>query len=178
LRFAKALLSALAVAFLLVSACFGQTITVRLVNGKNGKPYTHKMLRTSLFNGKIKGVSLLGWSDSVPAPSSGAPGAWIAPGWAKGVLSAGLDSNGVATFDLPKRPLPPTVCARADIPPGTVLPCARNSCFATDLVLDSGVMTGDTCEGKKKIRAQFKPKPGEIILFVRRQTFWDSPPWE
>jgi hypothetical protein len=144
--------------------CLAQTVTVHLVDGKTGLS----------FSGKVKKVSLLGWSDMVPAPSSGAPGAWIAPGWRGGLLYAPLNAKGIATFDLPEARLPPTVCARADTPPRAAVACTRNSCFPTDLVLDSGVMTGDTCEGKKKIRAQFKPKPGEMIVFVRRHTFWDS----
>jgi hypothetical protein len=166
------LLSAIAGA----APCRAQTITVHLINGKNGKPYTHEMLRTSLFNGKIKGVSLDG-ANGIASPTNRSPGSFMSPGWRNGGLSAPLDARGIATFHLPDPPLPPVVCALPDIPPGTTMVCGK-ACFPTKLVLHAGVVAGNWCEGKKKIRAQFKPKPGEIILFVRRHTFWDSPPWE
>lgn len=151
--------------------CRGQTITVRLINGKDGKPFTPSMGRTGLFSGKLKRVALDAGNVCV-SPANRVPGAFIGPGWERGFLLAPLDDDGRATFHIPKAPLPPVLSLNL-IP--AAMPCnLRPACFPTERVLRTGVATDDDRCGGEKISVQFKPKPGEIILFVRRHTFWDS----
>lgn len=134
----------------------GQQITVRLINGKTGRPF----LTTA---GKVEI-----WSyDSMPSPSNRSMNK-VAPDFQ--ILER---PDGTATFQLP-HPVPPVICANPDVPFHSLVICSDQVCFRAERVYRSGVIPANKCDPKGKLKSDFIPKPGEIILFVRRYTFWDT----
>lgn len=50
---------------------------------------------------------------------------------------------------------------------------AEAGIFPTEGVMKSGAVGKDTCDKSGKIREKFKPKPGKIVIFVKKLTLWD-----
>lgn len=155
----RSLLFAMCVVLILgAQVSSGQQITVRVINGNTGQPFITKARKVEISN-----------YDSMPSPTNRSMNK-VNPDFQ---VAEGLE--GTAAFKL-SQPYPPVVCANPDIPFHSIVVCAKRGCFWTPKVLSHGVAPKNTCDPKHKhkLEQKFTPKPGEIILFVRRYTFWDT----
>lgn len=134
------------------------TVRIRLVYAKDGKPAKHQLVILDL--GDPQHMSAQEWRDQTRSP-----GRVTGP-------------DGVATFHVPK-PFPPVVFVRYEN--GRVEGCARESLIPFRGVLLHGVTIGvdkefgGACRGDQTVIKRFAAKPGEIIVFVRKLSWWDNP---
>lgn len=138
------------------------TITVVAINGRNGKP--------------VKGIQYV-WV--YPSTRRGSPlgDCLPAPGTAAYPKCSGAETakDGTARFDL-RPPEPPFLSVDVGTPDAWDA-CSRGApemVFATKQVVKTGVVDQDTCDKSGKVRAKFKPRPGEIVIFVRKVHFWEN----
>jgi hypothetical protein len=153
---------------------WAQEIQIRVVNGRNGKPITNECVNISL--GPWHGADIV-----APTDKSGVVVLHIAQndvtadtackGWFKQARRAeGVDTISVmgdyyvACQEYGK--LAPGEHPR----PGTESETAKElvPTYSIKEILRSGIASANTCG---KFRA--KPKPGELIFFVRPRSFWE-----
>lgn len=150
-----------------------QDISIRVLNGRNGKPITDECINVSLgsWHGAdlllptTNGIAMLhirGNQITGAAPSSSCNGqAIVGPK----PFSKGVDTIAVATdyykscqeYGKIDRGEPATQELLKEIVPS----------YSINTILKDGASAGNTCG---KIRVQ--PKPGELILFVRPTHWW------
>lgn len=134
----------------------GVTVHVRLLYLKNGRPAGRRGWKIDLILG-----------DPARSPR---------------ILKATPSSNGTATFHIP-RPLPKTVFVLQE--DGLIRGCAAMPSIPLEDVLNHGVTIGvdkefgPACGGEKALRKLkgIHPKPGEIIVFVRKLHWWEKMQW-
>lgn len=163
------------------------TITVLVMDGRTGMPL--KGLPTDVSrassvrrypplrqkNGRLapSGYSISS-GDGNASSLKGAPGALPSPPGLSGVLTG---PDGVAAFSL-SPPTSPLLVVGVWPGPGEVAYCIPDftpgNVFRTDEVLRKGVVAQDTCDKTGKVPAKFKPKPGTIVFFVRKLSFWEK----
>lgn len=137
------------------TACWGQQVTVRVINGKSGKPMRGQGVFANSRDARL-------YPDIV-----GNLGPWLTK---TDQGPATTDKNGIVRFSVPP-PEPEQLSVDVGVP-SEVVPCQnRPSDFDTKEVLKSGVVAGNTCDPSGKVRAKFHPTPGEIVVFVRKLTF-------
>jgi len=154
-----ALLAALAVATGL--AVIGHpaeptTVTVRLIDARNGRPYT-------LWKGPLE-IALY----KVEPPKALRS---LAEQQANdlGTLRQVPDANGEARFALPN-PMPGVIAFL------TPLGCSHELFDAKEVVV-KGVVGKNECRTKfAKMSVRFEAKPGELIYFVAPLSFWERHP--
>jgi hypothetical protein len=134
------------------------TVRVRLVYARNGKPAKHQLVILDL--GDPQHMSALEWKDQTRSP---------------GRITG---SDGVATFRVPK-PFPSVVFVRYEN--GRVEGCARENLIPLQGVLLQGVTIGvdkefgGACGADPTIVKRFAAKPGEIVILVRKLSWWGNP---
>ncbi len=137
-----------------------EDITIRFMDGKTDKPLN------------IGRFAIWGCNGLQP-PKKGTvedcPDEWH---WA-----ASTDTDGRATFHL-RDPVPPILwvlpyplqtkaCTKAD--------WGHQGEFETQKILREGIVTQDElCDRKGKLKGEYLPKPGEVVIFNRRFTEWDN----
>lgn len=143
------------------SACASKpqpvTIRVRLLYLKNGKPAKHQLVILDLIN----------------------PQRMTARQWRYQTLSPRqyTGSDGVAIFRIPK-PLSRFVYFGIDN--GQIEGCASAPAPLLTQVLQRGVTIGvdkeygKSCKGDRSLIKRLAAKPGEIVIFVRKLTWWDN----
>ncbi len=93
------------------------------------------------------------------------------------IESATTDPDGVALFSL-SDPSPLVVWVDEDN--GRIEGCAKSEVIPLEAVMKLGVTIGvderfgRSCKGDRSAIEQLKAKPGEIVVFVRKLTIWDS----
>jgi hypothetical protein len=136
-----------------------EDITIRFIDGK-----TDTLLNIGHFE--------LWGCKGLPPPKRGTvadcPDEWH---WV-----ANSDTEGKATFHL-RDPLPPILSvlpAPLQTKPCTKAGWGHQDEFDTQQVLREGVVTQDEiCDPKGKLKGKHSPKPGEVVIYVRRFTEWD-----
>jgi len=134
-------------------------ITIRFIDGKTGAP---------LIVGRFQLWGCRGLEPPKRGSVEDCPKEWS---W-----QATTDAEGKATFHL-EDPLPPVLW----VIPGALQTKACTKAnwghqgdFETQQVLREGIVTQDEmCDPKGKLKGRFSPKPGEVIVFVRRFSEWD-----
>ncbi len=148
---------ALGIGLAAIGHAFGPaTITVRLIDARNGTPYT-------LWKGPLL-VALYRAEPSKALHS-------IAEQQANdlGTLHQVPDASGEATFDLPN-PMPGVIGFR------TPLGCSYQF-FDAKEVVEKGVVGKNDCRTKfAKMNVKLKAKPGELVYFVAPLSFWERHP--
>lgn len=129
----------LALILLLCPVCFAQSVTVRVINGKNGRALRKQAVSVQFFYEKPPGVS----------PP----------------LNIETDSNGEAQFNLPD-PIPPHLNVRVTLT-SEHWHCACGLMANTETVVHKGVVE-IAPEKTKTSTALANPEPGHIDLFVIR----------
>jgi len=134
-------------------------ITIRFIDGKTGAPF-------------VVGRFQLWGCKGLEPPKRGSvedcPKEWL---WL-----ATTDAEGKATFHL-EDPLPPVLW----VIPGALQTkgCTKaggghQGDLETRQILGEGIVAQDEiCDPKGKLKGKFPPKPGEVIVFVRRFSEWD-----
>lgn len=153
-----------------------QDIHIRLVNARNGKPMTGRCLTIAL--GSWRGATLLaetnregvvvlhsrGGQVAADATSPPCNGLAIlgpkAPTNEAGWISALGDGDTYVVCQEYGHPVP----GQPPKPPTDLIPT-----YPITKILESGVAAVNTC-GKFTVEA----KPGELILFARRMSFWEK----
>lgn len=148
------------------TALRAQTIKIKLVNGRNGRPMVGKCVNVWVGTERVDALS-------VPTDKQGIASLVLTHQGAEINTQNQWPACGMWGVDNP-------VLKYADkirINAGYVL-CQLHKpgfswlaimTFSTKEVLQSGIVTKNTC-GKAKA----SPKPGEIILFVRPLNFWEK----
>jgi hypothetical protein len=132
------------------------TVTVRLIDARNGKPYT-------LWKGPYQ-ISLY-----KADPSRGFNSDTEARANDLGIVRQVPDANGEVRFALPD-PMPGVI--RFDTPLG----CSYQS-FDAKEVVEKGVVGKNECRTKfAKMNVKFEAKPREMIYFVAPLSFWERHP--
>ena len=80
--------------------------------------------------------------------------------------------DGSATFHLDP-PLPEVLFIYVGDLSRTV-GCNTNLNFLTNEVLRSGIVSRNICDRKNKLKLKFSAKPGEVVVFLRKKTFFDD----
>lgn len=133
------------------------TVRVRLIYLINGKPAKHEHLILDL--GDPQHMSAEEWRDQTRSPG--------------GVTG----SDGVAAFRVPE-PFPNMVFVEYES--GQIEGCARENPIPLQQVLTHGVTIGvdkelgEACRGDLTLIKRMQAKPGEIVIFVRKLTWWDN----
>jgi hypothetical protein len=126
---------------------------VRVVDGRNGKPYAHFPVR--IFFYKLKDRN--GFKSLAEARANDA-----------GTAIMKTDAKGEVTFKLPV-PLP----EQLDINP-TPYACG-SGIFDTRAVLDRGVVGENGCRGElRKMNVKFQATQGRVIIFAAPIGFWEG----
>ncbi len=126
------------------------TVRVRVTYLKNGEPAKHQQV--TLYAGDVSRAS-------IPR------------------LDGTTSSAGVALFHL-RKPLPKTVSVGVEN--GRIRACASWAGSPLDEVLKRGVTIGvdkefgSACKGDRGLNKRLAAKPGEIVIFVRKLTWWDN----
>jgi len=164
----RSLLAAIFVIVLSGTFCMrlhAQTVRVKLVNGKNGRPMAHKCMGIA--------ISTFGRTMGVRTDNNGV--AWLRLTNSDTEVNTQTRWNGCDDW-----PVVNPVVKYSDsigVNAGYVLCQAHGAnyswltvmTFSTQKVLQSGVVTPNVC-GK----ATASPEPGEVIIFVRPLTFWEK----
>jgi hypothetical protein len=88
-------------------------------------------------------------------------------------LKVTTDSEGVAVFHI-QGTLESGYCFDFASGAGAGWDYCSRTCFATADILRSGLVTENGCDPKHKLKQKFSAKPGEVIIFLKRWTFWDG----
>jgi hypothetical protein len=131
-------------------ACFGQTVTVRIVNAENGKPVAAQRILVS----GIKGNGATpdeARRKLIAKPTS--PDATLV-----------TDTQGRVQFDLPTTP-PANFYVRAVLRP-PVWDCSCVVTVSTEELLRKGLLVGTHDD------ASIHPQPGEILFCVHPTALW------
>ena len=132
------------------------TFTVRLIDARNGQPYTSWKgpLSLALYR-KEPSKALHSIAEQQNNPL--------------GTLDRVPDANGVAKFDLPN-PMPGVIGFL------TPLGCSYQL-FDAKEVVEKGVVAKNDCRTKfAKKNVKFSAKPGELVYFVAPLSFWERHP--
>jgi len=155
-RFQIGILLAIAVAYLLPSACSGQNITIAAVDGESGKPLEHITVVLSMSDQDLQELrgafhstilaqkeTLADGSVQFSLPTQVPKMLIIAPGWgSRGLI--GCKKLRTSLF------------------------------FDTGVVLKTGVVSdGSNCDPTGKLTGKFAATPGRIVLFARKVTTWE-----
>ena len=133
------------------------TIHVHLIYLNNGKPAAGQQV--VLYEGDPQHMSPSEWHSQSRVPK------------------ALTSSEGTAVFQI-HDPLPNTV--EVNVGNGRIRGCAMGNQLPLDLVIKQGVTIGvdarfgSSCKGDRSLLTRFAAKPGEIVIFVRKQTAWDN----
>lgn len=154
------------------NALQAQTIRVKLVNGRNGKPIADKCIRVGV--GDKSDLKGRGWSGGdMQTDASGVVTLHLVVGNA--AINTQDERRGCAggVVASPVLKYGNTVGVRPFLafcqPRGSNYPWLGGEVFSTKKVLQEGVVTPNTC-GKAKA----SPKPGQIIFFVRPLSWWEK----
>jgi hypothetical protein len=131
-------------------ACFGQTVTVRIVNAEDGKPVAAHKILISGINGKSY------------TPDQARQNLTVKHGSADATLVT--DAQGRVQFDLPADP-PPSFYVRAVLRP-PVWDCSCVVTVHTEELLRKGLWFGSRDDASSELR------PGEIIFRIRPNPLW------
>lgn len=131
--------------------CLAQVVTVRVINGANGRPLQKQ--NVSLYPGYEKG-------EKTPPNYDGLM-----------VLGKETDANGQARFTLPE-PAPSSVWVRIALS-STGWYCEEcDATAATADLLQKGIVIGSDLAKSTKTATQVKVPPGELLFIVRRVPFY------
>ncbi len=127
-------------------------ITVRVIDGRNGKPYARLLL--PIHFDRVKKISF----DSV------------ADARANVVASERKRTDAKGEVRIPV-PLPLPEVIGVDL---TTLACGPDT-FDTRQVIERGVVGENHCNGKAgRMNIKFQAKPGEVIVFAAPMSFWET----
>ena len=121
----------------------GQEVTVRVINNGSGRPERHAPVW--LYVGNPRSIG------HIPR------------------LEQRTDSDGTVVFHL-QPPLPGELFGGSE--GGFVRSCSHGL-FRTEQVLREGVVADNVCDRKGRWKGKFIARPGEIIVFIRKQYFQD-----
>lgn len=134
------------------------TVTVRLIDARNGKPYT-------LWKGPFP-ISLYKVD-----PAKGFNSEAELDANDVGTVSNVPDANGQVRFALPS-PMPGVMALDGAVKIG----CAY-AFFNAREVVERGVVAKNECRTKfAKMNVKFEAKPGELVYFVAPLRFWERHP--
>jgi len=128
-------------------------ITVRAINGKTGQPLVRYLIR-------LDGVDAMYPEANVHR-----------------LAIARTGREGTALFKL-QQPLPTALfieTEEAHFRRSGMVSCGRPQ-FSTEEVLRSGVVGHNGCDPQHRVRQRFSARPGEVVVFSRKKTFWESFP--
>jgi len=131
---------------LLSTVSVGQTVTVRVIDSRNGQPFQKKNVSISLIYER---------SDKSPAKQNPA-------------LSLQTDGNGTVEFSLPE-PAPEHLGIHVQLT-SEHLKCGCDLLVATKEVLNNGLAGPPPDGNSKKSRPFMSPHPGEVLVFARPLT--------
>jgi hypothetical protein len=137
--------------FLLVGRlCVAQVLTVRVINGANGRPLQKLHVSVQLFYEK---------GEKTPTNYNAE-------------LSPKTDANGAAHFTIPE-PAPSRLLAEVQL---TYLHwhCRCVTVAATADLVQKGIVEGADPAGSKSSATRVKVSPGEILFFARRVPFYEQ----
>ncbi len=128
-----------------VSMFSGTAITVRLINGELGQGMSGKSIWLYL----------------------GPPSALSTP-----LLKAITGSDGTAIFPLADLPAKEVFVYTAS----AVSQCSsiKSKAVSTEEILKYGVLGDDNCDHTGRIKARFRVKPGEVIIFAKELKRWQT----
>lgn len=137
-------LGAVAACCLLASTLVGQQLTVLVIDAEKGQPVRGRRVRVHV------------WDASPPRARSG-------------YMEVKTGADGTARFHI-RPPVPFTINVDAD--GGHWVQCSP---FVNkgEEVMRSGVTIENECLKLPKIDSRFPPKPGQIVVFVKRWWVWN-----
>ena len=141
-RFVWCLVTAILLSF--SAACFGQTVTIRVINIANGNPLGNQPVA----------ISLLHEGGSTDKPN----------------LSLLTDANGEAEFELPKPP-PPHFAVRVSLNDARWY-CDCLALVTTEDVMQKGLLTRSPDNEGTRTAPVLKQEPGEILFRARSTPWW------
>jgi hypothetical protein len=149
-RLCGVLRAGLLVAFIAAApVCWSQEVTVRVVNGKSGKPM------------KGRGVDLSAQDARLYPRAGGNLGPF---------KEGNTGRDGTVRLSVPP-PRPSSLFVGVGVPSEVIYCGSTPPSFPLEEVMKSGVISENSCDPSGKIRARFKPEPGEILIFMRKLTF-------
>lgn len=172
--FSRALMTVLTFSGVVLSgtALRAQAVSIKLVNGRNGKPIADKCIRVGV--GDKSDLKGRGWSGGdMQTDASGVVTLHLVVGNA--AINTQDERRGCAggVVASPVLKYGNTIGVRPFLafcqPHGSNYSWLGFEVFSTTNVLQQGVVTPNTC-GK----ARASPKPGQIILFVRPLSWWEK----
>lgn len=135
------------------SACFGQTVRVRVLNCTDGHSLPKQQVSLTLLREKGE--------QGLPKRES--------------QFSLETDANGLAQFSLPK-PAPP----RFEVDVHLTSKQWSCGCFAllkTEDVIRNGFVEAKACRGENRSKVLPKAEPGEVLFLVLPPTWWQKFLW-
>lgn len=143
-----------------------QTLRVRLVNGKNGHPMAGRCVNVWVGTERKDAMA-------IPTDKDGVASFHLAEGGEE--INTQNRSNACGYFGVIDPVVKYADSIRVNAGYVSCQPHTPNyswlgmTTFPTQKVIQSGVVTGNTCG-----RAKASPEPGEIVLFVRPLTWWEK----
>jgi hypothetical protein len=151
--------------FLLVGRlCVAQVVSVRVINGANGRPLQKLHVSVQLFY--EKGEKTPTNYNAELSPKTGANGPHVMR------LELETDANGAAHFTI-SEPAPSRLLAEVQL---TYLHwhCRCVTVAATADLVQKGIVEGADPAGSKSSATRVKVSPGEILFFARRVPFYEQ----
>ena len=158
---------ALAVVVALGAPAYAQTIRIKLLNGRNGRPLAHSCINLWVGHGRVAASAVVTNKKGVASLRLTTRAAEINTAHWPLACTKGLEGR-VPIFKYAssvKINVGYVVC----VPHGSNYSWLALMKFSTKKILQSGIVTPNSC-GK----ARASPKPGEITLFVRPLTLWEK----
>lgn len=123
-------------------------VTIRVINGRDGKPLTRLPIFVTFYRKKLRSTDM----GAVPN--------------VQGEVREITDREGKVTVGLPE-PQPEVIGFSAG-----VVGCS-SGLFDTGEVLAKGVVPRNLCDRKRKLEGTFQPRAGEAVVFARLYSNWD-----
>ena len=160
-------LLALAVVGGLGVPAYAQTIRIKLLNGRNGRPLAHSCINLWVGHGRVDASAIVTNKEGVASLQLTTRAAEINTAHWPSSCTKGLEGREpVFKYASSVRiNVGYVVC----VPRGSNYSWLATMNFSTKRIFQSGIVMPNAC-GK----ARASPKPGEIILFVRPLTLWEK----
>ncbi len=143
---------------LIASPALGQTVTVRLINAKSGKPLSKVPVEMFAYNGTLR----FDPQKNPPYPEHSE-------------VFVTTDAQGKAVFPLPQ-PHTEHISFSIVDPAGDFADCWRLSDLSPEAVLHSGAVAeyDEAKCGKLRTGISAQPRPGEVVIYEKKVTFWQK----
>lgn len=150
------------------ASLFAQTLTIRLVDGRNGRPMVGKASHVNVWVGTKPKETIV-----IPTSENGVARLQLTLNTSE--INIPNSSNGRGSIVVSNPIVKYDESLRINVPYAWCIPKGSNfswlmfAHFSTKQLLQQGYVSPNTC-GK----ATASPKPGEVVFFVRPLSFWEG----